>query len=66
MNIENINPDSITDINSARRVVSQLVDCIFEMKRDIDRRLLNLTSQNVRSLDFNITTVKNADVILKK
>ena len=65
MKIENINAESIKDIESAKVVIRQLIDCIFVMQRDINRQLNHLTSQNVKSLDFNITTVKNADKIIK-
>ncbi len=61
MNIENIDVGGITDIEGVRRVIEKLVDCIFEMNREIKRELGNLTSQNVKSLDFNITRVENAD-----
>ena len=64
MNIEKINVDSIKDLESAKEVITQLVDEIFIMKRDISRQLNNLSSQNVKSLDFSITQVKNADKIL--
>lgn len=64
MNIEKINVDSIKDLESARVVIKQLIDCIFVMQKDINRQLNHLTSQNVKSLDFSITQVKNADKIL--
>ena len=64
MNIEKINVDSIKDLESAKVVIKQLVDCIFVMNRNIQRQMNNLSSQNVKSLDFNITTVKNIDKIL--
>ena len=63
MNIENINVEGIKD-PEAKRVVKQLIDEIFIMKRDFSRQLNHLTSQNVVSLDFNITQVKNLDKIL--
>ena len=65
MDIERINVESITDLESAKAVIKQLVDCIFVMNRDIQRQMNNLSSQNVKSLDFNITRVKNADKIIK-
>ncbi len=64
MNIERINVDSITDLESAKVVIKQLVDCIFVMNRDIKRQMNNLSSQNVKTLDFNITQVKNIDKIM--
>ena len=64
MNIENINVGSITDLESAKRVISDLVECVFVMQKDIQRQLNHLTSQNVKSLDFSITTVKNIDKVL--
>lgn len=65
MNIEKININSIKDIESAREVIGQLVECIFEMRRDNQRMLNNLSSQNVRTLDFNVTKVTNIDSALK-
>ena len=65
MNIERINVNSIKDIESARGVIGQLVECIFEMRRENQRILSNLTSQNVRTLDFNVTEVRNIDSALK-
>ena len=64
MNIENINAESITDLEDAKRVIGDLVECIFVMQRDINRQLNHLTSQNVKSLDFSITTVKNIDKVI--
>ena len=64
MNIENINVGSITDLESAKRVIGDLVECVFVMQKDIQRQLNHLTSQNVKSLDFSITTVKNIDKVL--
>ncbi len=64
MNIERINVDSITDLESAKVVIKQLVDCIFVMNRDIKRQMNNLSSQNVKTLDFNITQVKNIDKVI--
>ena len=66
MNIENIRVDEIKDIQTAKVVIKQLVDCIFEMKRDIQRQMNNLTSQNVKTLDFNVTQVKNIEKVLPK
>ena len=66
MRIENINAESIKDIESAKVVIKQLIDCIFVMQKDINRQLNHLTSQNVKSLDFNITTVKNIEKVLPK
>lgn len=65
MNIERINVNNIKDIESARGVIGQLVECIFEMRRENQRILSNLTSQNVRTLDFNVTEVRNIDSALK-
>ena len=65
MNIERININSIKDIESAREAIGQLVECIFEMRRENQRILSNLTSQNVRTLDFNVTKVMNIDSALK-
>ena len=66
MNIEKINIDSITDIETVKVVIKQLIDSVFEMKRDFSRQLNNLSSQNVKTLDFNITTVKNIEKVLPK
>ena len=66
MNIEQINVDGITDLEGAKAVIKQLADCVFVMNRDIQRQLNHLTSQNVVSLDFNITQVKNIDKVLPK
>lgn len=63
MNIENINVEGIKDPET-KRVIKQLVDEIFIMKRDFSRQLNNLSSQNVKTLDFNITQVTNIDKIL--
>lgn len=65
MNIERINPNEIEDVKSARKVISELLDCIFEMSRDFKRELSNLSSQNVRTLDFNITKTENTDLLHK-
>lgn len=64
MNIENINAESITDFESAKKVIVELVDCIFVMERNIQRQLNHLTSQNVKEIDFNVTAVKNIDNVL--
>ena len=64
MNIEKINAESITDIESTKVVIKQLIDCIFVMQREFNRTINHLTSQNVKSLDFSITQVKNVDKIL--
>ena len=66
MNIERINVNGITDIEDAKKVMVQILDCMFEMNRDIQRQLANLSSQNVRTLDFNITKVQNKAVLLKE
>ena len=66
MNIENINDNGIKDIETAKAVIQQLVDCVFEMKRDIQRQMNNLSSQNVKTLDFNVTQVRNADKLIIK
>ena len=65
MNIENVNIDDINDFEDAKKAILQLADCIFIMKKDIQRQLNHLTSQNIKSIDFNITTVKNIDKVLK-
>ena len=39
MNIEKINVNSIKDIETAKAVIQQLVDCIFVMNRDIKRQM---------------------------
>ena len=59
MEIERINVDNITDIETAKAVIRQIVDAVFVMKRDISRELNNLTSKNVKELDFNITITRN-------
>ena len=59
MNIEKINVDNITDIETAKAVIRQIVDAVFVMKKDISRELNNLTSKNVKELDFNITIARN-------
>ena len=64
MNIEQINVDSIHDLESAKVILKQVLDCIFVMNRNIQRQMNHLTSQNIVSLDFNITTVKNIDKVL--
>lgn len=65
MNIEKINVNGITDIEDAKKVMVQILDCMFEMNRDIQRQLANLSSQNVRTLDFNITKVQSKGDLLK-
>lgn len=64
MNIERINLDNIPD-HQTREVVSQLAECVFELNRELKKTLNQLTSQNVKEIDFNITRVKNVDKILK-
>lgn len=64
MNIESINVDGITNIEDAKRVIGEVIDCIFVMQRDIQRQLNHLTSQNVKEIDFNITRVKNIKKVL--
>ena len=64
MNIESINVDGITNIEDAKRVMREMLDCIFIMQRDIQRQLNHLTSQNVKEIDFNITRVKNIKKVL--
>lgn len=64
MNIEKINVNSIKDIETAKAVIQQLADCIFELKRDFSRQLNNLSSQNVKTLDFNVTQVRNIEKVL--
>lgn len=66
MRIERIRPENIRDIESARKIIKELLDCIFEMNREIERKFNNLTSRNVKSIDFNITMSKNIDSILSK
>lgn len=65
MNIENINTEGIKD-PEAKRVIGQIIDEVFIMNRDIQRTLNNLSSQNVKTLDFNITAVKNIEKVLPK
>ena len=65
MNIERIDFYKISDPQT-REVVSQLADCVFELSRELKRTLTQLTSQNVKEIDFNITRVKNLDKIIKK
>lgn len=65
MNIESINVDGIANLEDAKRVIGELTDCIFIMQRDIQRQLNHLTSQNVKEIDFNITTVRNIDKVIK-
>lgn len=65
MNIERINLNDIPDPKT-RQVVSQLAECVFELNRELKRTLNQLTSQNVKEIDFNITKVKNLDKIIKK
>lgn len=65
MNIERINLNNIPDPQT-REVVSQLADCVFELSRELKKSLTQLTSQNVKEIDFNITKVKNLDKIIKK
>ena len=64
MNIEKINVNSIKDIETAKAVIQQLVDCIFVMNRDLKRQMNNLSSQNVKTLDFNVTQVRNIEKVL--
>ncbi len=65
MNIEKINVDSIKDLESAKKVIKQIIDEVFIMKRDISRQLNNLSSQNVRTLDFNVTKIRNSNYATK-
>lgn len=65
MNIERINPEKIEDIQGAKKVMREILDCMFEMKREMQRELLSLNSKNVKSLDFNITRTENEKAILK-
>lgn len=65
MNIERINLNNIPDPET-RQVVGQLAECVFELNRELKRTLNQLTSQNVKEIDFNITSVKNLDKIIKK
>ena len=64
MNIEKINVNSIKDIETAKAVIQQLVDCILVMNMDIKRQMNNLSSQNVKTLDFNVTQVRNIEKVL--
>ena len=66
MNIDRINVSDIKTIEDARFVIGLLIDDIFVMKRDLQRQIDNLTSKNVKSLDFNITKVSNIEKILPK
>ncbi len=66
MNIENINTESIKNLEDAKAVLNEIKECIFIMNKDIQRQLNHLTSKNVVSLDFNITQVTNADKILNE
>lgn len=66
MNIDRINVSDIKTIEDARVVIGLLIDDIFVMKRDLQRQIDNLTSKNVKSLDFNITKVSNIEKILPK
>ena len=59
MNIEKINVESIKDLETAKAVIGQIIDAVFVMKKDITRELNNLTSKNVKELDFNITIARN-------
>lgn len=59
MDIEKINVESIKDFETAKAVIGQIIDAVFVMKRDITRELNNLTSKNVKELDFNITIARN-------
>lgn len=59
MNLYKIDVDSIHDIESAKDVIKALVEEVFIMHRNIQRTLKNLTSENVKALDFSITKVTN-------
>ena len=59
MNLYKIDVDSIHDIESAKDVIEALVEEVFIMHRNIQRTLKNLTSENVKALDFSITKVTN-------
>lgn len=65
MNIEKINVEGIKD-PEVKAVIRQIIDEVFVMNRDIQRTLNNLSSQNVKTLDFNITAVKNIEKVLPK
>ncbi|MBQ6907959.1 MAG: hypothetical protein IJQ28_06230 [Clostridia bacterium] len=65
MDIERINTD-ITDIESAKRAIKDIAECIFIMNREFNRKIENLNSQNVKNLDLRITTLYNRDFITKK
>lgn len=64
MDLEKINVDGIKDPET-KKVIKQLIDAIFVMNKDIQRTLNNLSSQNVKTLDFNVTKVKNVEKPLK-
>lgn len=66
MKIERINPERIKDIQSAKEVIKELLDCIFELNRDISRRFDNISSQNIKTIDFNITRTENIDLLLSE
>ena len=65
MSIENINVEGIKD-PEVKAVIRQIIDEVFIMNRDIQRTLNNLSSQNVKTLDFNVTQVKNIEKVLPK
>lgn len=66
MNIDKIDVDSIRNLETAKEVIRQIIDEVFVMNKDIQRQLNNLSSQNVKTLDFNITKVTNVEKILPK
>lgn len=66
MKIERINPERIKDIQSAKEVIKELLECIFELNREMSKSLNNLTSQNVKVIDFNVTRALNIDLLLSK
>ena len=65
LSIENINVEGIKD-PEVKAVIRQIIDEVFIMNRDIQRTLNNLSSQNVKTLDFNVTQVKNIEKVLPK
>ena len=66
MNIDKIDVDSIRNIETAKEVIRQIIDEVFIMNKEIQRQLNTLSSQNVKTLDFNITKVENVEKILPK
>ncbi len=65
MNIENINTD-LNDIESIKKAIKDIAECIFIMQKEFNLKTDNLNSQNVKNLDLNVTTLYNCDFITKK